>query len=105
MSPLICFESVEWHRSERVLRQFGLHQEISPACSYEQDLHRVDARGQHQRDWARYHAPYIALWDTLVGRIITSPPMEGLMDFHCHTPNSTGVIYVTILPPDFFFTT
>ena len=21
----------------------------------------------------------------------------------CHTPNSTGVIYVTILPPDFFF--
>ena len=21
----------------------------------------------------------------------------------CHTPNSTGVIYVTILPPNFFF--
>ena len=21
----------------------------------------------------------------------------------CHAPNSTGVIYVTILPPDFFF--
>ena len=23
----------------------------------------------------------------------------------CHTPNSTGVLYVTILPPDFFFFT
>ena len=24
-------------------------------------------------------------------------------DQYCHTPNSTCVIYVTILPPDFFF--
>ena len=82
MSPLICFETVEWHRLERVLRQFGLHQEIPPACSYEQQLHRVDARGRHQRDWATFHAPYIALWDTRAARIIISPHMVGLMDFH-----------------------
>ena len=82
MSPLICFETVEWHRLKRVLRQFGLHQEIHLAYSYEQQLHRVDARGQKQRDWATYHALYIALWDTRAGRIITSPPMVGLMDFH-----------------------
>ena len=82
MSPLICFEIVEWHRPERVLRQFGLHQEIPPDCSYEKILHKVDARGLHQRDWATYHAPYIALWDTRAARIITSPPMVGLMDFH-----------------------
>ena len=82
MSSLICFEIVEWHRPERVLRQFGLHQEIPPACSYDQQLHRVDARGRHQRDWVMYHAPYIALWDTRAARIITSPPMVGLMDFH-----------------------
>ena len=24
-SPLICFETVEWHRLEQVLRQFDLH--------------------------------------------------------------------------------
>ena len=28
MSPLICFETVEWHRPERVLRQFDLRQGI-----------------------------------------------------------------------------
>ena len=42
----------------------------------------VDARGRHQRDWATFHAPYIALWETRATRIITSPPMLGLMDFH-----------------------
>ena len=82
MSPLICFETVEWHRLERVLRQFGLHQEIPTSCSYEQHLHRVDARGRQQRDWATYHAPYIAIWDTRAGRIITTTPMVGMMDFH-----------------------
>ena len=82
MSQLICFEIVEWHRPERVLHQFGLHQEIPQACFYEQQLHRVDARGRHQRDWATYHDLYIALWDTRATRIITSPPMVGLMDFH-----------------------
>ena len=51
-------------------------------CSYEQQLHIVDARGRTQRDWATYHAPYIALWDTQVGKIIISTPMMGIMDFH-----------------------
>ena len=69
-------------RPERVLRQFRMHQEIPPACSYDQQLHAVDTRGRHQRDWATYHALYIALWDTRAARIITSPPMVGLMDFH-----------------------
>ena len=32
--------------------------------------------------WMTYHAPYIALWETRATRIITSPPMLGLMDFH-----------------------
>ena len=82
MSPLICFEIVEWHRPERVLPQFGMQQEIPPACSYEQQLHAVDACGRHQRDWATFHPPYIALWETRADRIITSPPMLGLMDFH-----------------------
>ena len=41
-----------------------------------------DVCGRLQRDWATYHAPYIALWDTRVDRIITTPPMVGIMDFH-----------------------
>ena len=30
MSQLICFETVEWHRSERMLFQFGIHSGIPP---------------------------------------------------------------------------
>ena len=28
------------------------------------------------------HAPYVALWDTRAGRIITARLMVGIMDFH-----------------------
>ena len=42
MSPLIYFETKEWHRLERVLHQFGLHQGIPLSCSLEQELHLVD---------------------------------------------------------------
>ena len=45
MSPLICFDIVEWHRPKRVLRQFGLQQEIPQFCSIELNLHSVDRRG------------------------------------------------------------
>ena len=38
MSPLICFDIVEWHRLERVLQQFDLQQRIPSSCSIEQDL-------------------------------------------------------------------
>ena len=50
--------------------------------SYEQQLHRVDGCGGCQRDWAMCHAPYVALWDTRAGRIITARPMVGIMNFH-----------------------
>ena len=65
MSPLICFEIVEWHRPERV-----------------QKLHLVDRRGCHKYDWETYHAPYVALWATRVERIVTSPLMAGIMGFY-----------------------
>ena len=82
MSPLICFGTVEWHHPEQVLCQFRLQHEIPPSCSYEQQLHEVNARGRIRRYWATNHAPYVALWDTRADRIITSPPMVGIMDFH-----------------------
>ena len=48
MSPLICFETVEWHHPERVLRQFDLHQGIPLSCLLKQELHLVDRQGHHK---------------------------------------------------------
>ena len=53
MSPLICFDTVEWHRPERVLRQFGLHrrylQLALTSISYIESMHAGDtsAIGRH----------------------------------------------------------
>ena len=82
MSPLICFDIVEWHRPERVLRQFGLQQGIPPSCSIEQHLHSVDRQGRHKYDWVAFHAQYITLWTSRAERIATTLPMVGAMQFH-----------------------
>ncbi|RVX06235.1 Serine/threonine-protein phosphatase 7 long form-like [Vitis vinifera] len=82
MSPLICFDIVEWHRPERVLRQFGLQQGIPPSCSIELDLHSVDRQGRHKYDWGAFHAQYITLWGSREERIATTPPIVGVMQFH-----------------------
>ncbi|RVW34266.1 Serine/threonine-protein phosphatase 7 long form-like [Vitis vinifera] len=55
MSPLIFFDIVEWHRPERVLRQFGLIQGIPSTPPIDSDLHSIDRRGRPQFDW-RGHA-------------------------------------------------
>ena len=46
ISPLICFHIVEWHRPDRVLRQFGMRHGILEACDKEAILHRYDLRGR-----------------------------------------------------------
>jgi hypothetical protein len=60
--PLICFCIVEWHRPDRVLRQFGLIQGIPVMCENEARLHRIDLRGNPDTDWRIKHAAYIELW-------------------------------------------
>ena len=82
MSPLICFESAKRHCPARVLCQFGLHQGIPPSRLLEQELHLVDRRGHYKYNWETYHAPYVASWATRVERIVTSPLMASIMDFH-----------------------
>ena len=82
MSLLISFETAEWHRPERVLRQFDLYQGIPLCCSLKQELHLVDRQGRHKYDWETYHAPYVVLLATHVERIVTSPLMAGIMDFY-----------------------
>ncbi|KAK4487505.1 hypothetical protein RD792_005851, partial [Penstemon davidsonii] len=60
--PLICFEKVEWHFPDRVLRQFGMLQGIPDPCDTIRDLHTIDRRGKRHVDWARWHEQYINLW-------------------------------------------
>ncbi|RVX23743.1 Serine/threonine-protein phosphatase 7 long form-like [Vitis vinifera] len=82
MSPLICFDIIEWHRPERVLRQFRMQQGIPPPCLIDMELHLVDRRGRHQYDWVTFHAQYISLWATRSERIATAPLAITTMSFY-----------------------
>ena len=42
MSPLICFDNIEWHKPKRVLRQFRMQQGIPPPYLIDMELHLVD---------------------------------------------------------------
>nr|POE59806.1 serine/threonine-protein phosphatase 7 long form like [Quercus suber] len=49
--PLACFCIVEKHQPDRVLRQFGLVQDIPIDVDTNERLHGIDLRGKVDRNW------------------------------------------------------
>lgn len=58
--PLICFEIVEMHVPDRVLRQFGLAQHIPDAIV---PIARRDRQGRPRANWALEHACFAVQWN------------------------------------------
>ncbi|XP_072067008.1 serine/threonine-protein phosphatase 7 long form homolog [Arachis hypogaea] len=57
--PLISFECIEWHASDRVRRQFGLRQGVP---NQERDLgasHGKNLTGPKNQDWANTHSFWV----------------------------------------------
>ncbi|KAJ0030829.1 hypothetical protein Pint_14543 [Pistacia integerrima] len=81
-APLICFDIVEWHRPDRVLRQFGLQQRIPVQCDSEVKIHAIDRRGRHYYNWKAYHQQYIKLWAVEEKSIVTIEPKDSTMHYH-----------------------
>ncbi|KAJ7967944.1 serine/threonine-protein phosphatase 7 long form-like [Quillaja saponaria] len=82
IAPLICYDAIEWHRPDRVLRQFGLRQGIPMDCDTEVKLHAIDRRGRHHYNWKLYHGRYIQLWEARDETIATGEPTEHPMHYH-----------------------
>ncbi|XP_010500321.1 PREDICTED: serine/threonine-protein phosphatase 7 long form homolog [Camelina sativa] len=82
VAPLICFDVVEWHRPDRVLRQFGLHQTIPAPCDNEKALHSIDKRGKSEYDWSARHSRHIELWEARESSVVSGEPECSPMDYN-----------------------
>lgn len=80
VSPLICFDVVEFHHPDRVLRQFGQQQNIPAICDTIPDIHLTDRRGRQNYDWAHHHRQFVDMWAERCARVICAPPIDGPMD-------------------------
>ena len=75
--PLICFDIVEVHLPERVLRQFGMVQGIPPPCDTEAELHQSSRKGREARNWLDINARHIARWDHRLELLVQGAPIDG----------------------------
>ncbi|KAK4435304.1 hypothetical protein Salat_0693800 [Sesamum alatum] len=75
--PLIHYAIVEIHHAERVLRQFGMIQDIPPIPDVsERNLHSIDRRGRPKEDWAWYHREYVAQWANVQELVVRKPMIQ-----------------------------
>lgn len=82
MTVLICFEVVEAHLPDRVMRQFGLSQAVLATCDTSVHLRRTDRRGKGDVSWAVQHAPFIDMWDQQLQNVVDGAPFQDRMEYH-----------------------
>jgi hypothetical protein len=82
VTPLICFQIVEWHLPNRTLRQFGMQQDIPQPANTDVKLHDCDLRGKVHENWRHRWRHYISIWDHRREHVVTRDKMVGLMSYH-----------------------
>ncbi|XP_020550913.1 serine/threonine-protein phosphatase 7 long form homolog [Sesamum indicum] len=79
--PLIFYAIVEMHRPERVVRQFGMRQNVPESTdTRDMSLHQISRKNHAGADWSLQHIQYINRWqrryDTVVHRPLISNRRE-----------------------------
>ncbi|KAK9989727.1 hypothetical protein SO802_029966 [Lithocarpus litseifolius] len=77
--PLVCFWLVEKHTPDRVVRQFGMVQEIPPSVDTGEALHAIDLRGKIEVNWRDKHLAHIQVWNSRAQSICHGARLEGAM--------------------------
>ncbi|KAL0006724.1 hypothetical protein SO802_008226 [Lithocarpus litseifolius] len=68
MVPLVCFHLVKLHTPDRVVRRFGMIQEIPRDVDTNIVLHQIDLRGKVGVNWMQRHAMHIMEWGNCLQR-------------------------------------
>ncbi|KAH1257079.1 Serine/threonine-protein phosphatase 7 long form [Glycine max] len=81
--PLICFQVIEWHQPDKVLRQFGIQQPIPESPSQPLNIHGITLKGKHDENWGQLFAPMIDQRNNRHAfRVDAYPRQEGLLSFN-----------------------
>ncbi|XLR01629.1 hypothetical protein S83_067827, partial [Arachis hypogaea] len=84
--PLISFECIEWHASDRVRRQFGLTQGLP---QQERDLgeaHGQVLTGPKNQDWSGTHSSWVMHWMNRFSHVLVQDtvPSQNQLDIYLH---------------------
>ncbi|QHN87002.1 uncharacterized protein DS421_16g551200 [Arachis hypogaea] len=79
-SPLVSFECIEWHPTDRVRRQFGM-QQLPPGPAFDLSYdHCKRLTGAQNHEWGRIYIQWVNRWT--VDRYNTLQLGEEIIDFH-----------------------
>ncbi|KAL0316572.1 UNVERIFIED_CONTAM: protein MAINTENANCE OF MERISTEMS [Sesamum radiatum] len=79
--PLILYAIVEMHYPERVLRQFGMKQNIPEATdTRDMSLHKITRSNRTCTNWNLQHIQYITRWQRRYDTIVQRPPISNRRD-------------------------
>ncbi|KAL0423054.1 UNVERIFIED_CONTAM: protein MAINTENANCE OF MERISTEMS [Sesamum radiatum] len=79
--PLIFYTIVEMHHPERVLRQFGMMQNIpDQPDTRDMSLHRTTRSNRTGTDWVLQHILYITRWQRRYDTVIERQPISNRRD-------------------------
>jgi len=81
--PLICFQVIEWHQLDKVLRQFGMQQPIPSSPPQPFNIQGITLKGKHDKNWGQLLGTMINQWNNQADfRVDAYPRQEGLLIFN-----------------------
>ncbi|KAL7174837.1 hypothetical protein ACSBR1_017827 [Camellia fascicularis] len=91
--PLICFNIIDWHLPDRVLRQFGRVQSVLDRFNAHLAMHFRDRHGKMAIDWAKEYQTFMDEWNNRRNTIVHAERSNEVLTsldpymlwFHRHT--------------------
>ena len=72
-APIFCWDIVEVHLPDRVMRQFGLNQTIPTLFLFDTTHFHHDRRGRPNTNWKLEHAQWLPLWNQRLQYVCDTP--------------------------------